>query len=209
MLCTQWISLDVPEWPAEGPPLCETPAPQSVCLQKGELISEFVLKGYRVPAGWLFICEGEEKDSGGEGQEEASRVAVMAFQGKLRHRELFGFAFAEGWPLFPQVARASSPSPSRHNSFSSQSASEHRLSDCHCPWFITPVPATGAECHQASATLAESLHVTRTSCWAAAVCGGLTFWSKAKQHMKVMVRQDPSLSILFDCNRLVQLHASM
>lgn len=77
----------------------------------------------------------------------------MAFQGKLRRRELFGSASVEWWPLFTQVVNASSPSHTRHNSFSSQSASQHRLSDCHCPWFITPVPATGAECHQASAIL--------------------------------------------------------
>lgn len=30
-----------------------------------------------------------------EGQEEASQVAVMAFQGKLRRRELFGSASPE------------------------------------------------------------------------------------------------------------------
>lgn len=78
------------------------------------------------------------------GQEEASRVAVMTFQGKLRCGELYGSASAKWRPLFAQVVSASSPSHTRHNSFSSQSASEHRLSDCHCPWFITPVPATGA-----------------------------------------------------------------
>lgn len=123
------------------------------CLQIGELISEFALEGHRGPGEWLFLCEREGKDRGGEGQEEASRVAVMAFQGKLRRGELFGSASAKWWPLFTQVVSASSPSHTRHNSFSSQSASEHRLSGCHCPWFITPVPATGAECHQASATL--------------------------------------------------------
>lgn len=37
----------------------------------------------------------EGKDEGGEGQEEASRVVVMAFQGKLRHGELFGSGSAK------------------------------------------------------------------------------------------------------------------
>lgn len=124
-----------------------------VRLHMRELISEFVLEGHRGPGEWLFFSERGETDRGGEGQEEASRVAVMAFRGKLRRRELFGSGSAECWPLFTQVVGASSPSHTRHNSFSSQSASEHRLSDCHCPWFITPVPAIGAECHQASVTL--------------------------------------------------------
>lgn len=126
----------------------------NVCLQKGELISEFALKGHWGRGEWLFLCEWERRRrEEGRVRKEASRVAVMAFQGKLRRRELFGSASVEWWPLFTQVVSASSPPHTRHNSFSSQSASEHRLSDCHCPWFIAPLPATGAECHQASATL--------------------------------------------------------
>lgn len=124
-----------------------------VCLHIGELISEFVLQGHRGPGEWLFLYKREEKQRRGEGREAAHRVVVMAFQGKLRRRELFGSALVEWWPLFTQVINAPSLPHTRHNSFSSQSASEHRLSDCHCPWFITPVPATGAECHQAFATL--------------------------------------------------------
>ena len=86
--------------------------------------------------------EGGRSGGRGEGQEEASWVLVMAFQGKLRRRELFGSASVQRWPFFAQVVNASSPSHSRHNSFSSQSASQHRLSDCHRPWFITQVPTT-------------------------------------------------------------------
>lgn len=126
----------------------------NVCLQIGELISEFVLRGHWGLGEWLFLCKLEEKKEwGGEGLEAASREAVMTFQGKLRCRELFGSASVEWWPLFTQVISASSPPHTRHNSFSSQSASEHRLYDCHCPWFITPVLATEAGCHQVSATL--------------------------------------------------------
>lgn len=183
----------------------------SVCLQIGELISEFVLKGHRGPGEWLFLLQREQRQRGGEGQEEASRVAVMAFQGKLRRRELFGSASAEWWPLFTQVVNASSPPHTRHNSFSSQSASEQRLSDCHCPWFITPVPATGAECHQASATLqshykAPVSHPDLLLGSTCQQCANLLQEGTAghKATYEVMVCQDLSWSLFFDCNRLVQ-----
>lgn len=107
-----------------------------------ELISECLIKGHRGSAERLFLCQRERRERGGEGQAEASWVAVMAFQGKLRHREMFGSASVQRWPLFSQVVDASSASHTRHNSFFSQSASQHRLSDCHGLWFITPVPAT-------------------------------------------------------------------
>lgn len=52
-----------------------------------------MLKDHQGPGGRLLLCareEEEEEERRGEGQEEARRVAVMAFQGKLRRRELLG-----------------------------------------------------------------------------------------------------------------------
>lgn len=92
---------------------------RNIFLQVHELISEFVLEGHWGPGEWLFVSQRAEKDRGAEGHKEASKVAVMAFQVKLRHGEMFGSASAECWPLFTQVVSTSWPSHSRHNSFSS------------------------------------------------------------------------------------------
>lgn len=166
--CSQRSSNSLNEWPvlsAEQGSSARSPAR----LQIRELISEFALEGHRGPAEWLFLRGREGKDGGGEGQEEASRVAVMAFQGKLRRGEVFGSGSAECWPLFTQVVSASSPSHTRHNSFSSQSASEHRLSDCHCPWFITPSLChwgwvSSGHCHSAKSLQGPRFHTPDLCC---------------------------------------------
>lgn len=190
----------------EGPPLsAKSPARPQI----RELISEFALEGHRGPAEWLFLRGREGKDGGGEGQEEASRVAVMAFQGKLRRRELFGSGSAKCWPLFTQVVSASLPSHTRHNSFSSQSASEHRLSDCHCPWFITPSLChwgwvSSGLCHSAKSLQGPLVSQPGPLPSATALtwyCGSCGYHNR---NMKVMVCQHPSSSLCSDLKRLVQ-----
>lgn len=118
-------------------------------FRSGTLFGSLCFKHRWGPGESVGLSVSERRREG----DEQSSVTVMAVEGKLRCGELFSSASVGWWPLFTLTVSASSPLHTPHNSFSSQSAPQCHLSDCHSPWFITSVPATAPECHQASATL--------------------------------------------------------